>query len=352
MISLCKLRPPQCFARPVPVNVELSSHSLLKMSAVAVFVLACVLATAAHGMVRPHVDMAIGVGQGRPPATITAPEGTRAREIAQSVVDAVPGVDAAWMEEAVLDRRGASLLLGRQFSRERAALVASLRKAGEDFVPEGDTTAVPIRNVWLGSVVEEVLASMESEERRVLVCESGFYRGMSTLRFLTSSPRVDVISFDPDTSNVLKASAAWLEERFGKSRFRLVSAPTSAGVASVLAENPALTCDIMFVDGDHSYEGAVDDLRAFRRVSRCGKHVLVLDDVNTEGVRRAWAEFVAQGGAEADAVLRPSGVGKGAFAWTFGAGSPALANELLATDYAELIAGHFTKSADDTPCVQ
>lgn len=49
--------------------------------------------------------------------------------------------------------------------------------------------------------------------------------------------------------------------------------------------------DVAFIDGDHSYEGVVQDIRLALPCCRPGGLVILHDTVACEGVQRAWAEL-------------------------------------------------------------
>jgi predicted O-methyltransferase YrrM len=67
-------------------------------------------------------------------------------------------------------------------------------------------------------------------------------------------------------------------ERYGLDRgVRLLVADTRT------AEQPPRPCDLVFVDGDHSYEGARADFERWRGVVRPGGHLLFHDAVDTGG---------------------------------------------------------------------
>jgi len=49
------------------------------------------------------------------------------------------------------------------------------------------------------------------------------------------------------------------------------------------AEQPSTPCDLVFLDGDHSYEGARADLDRWAPALRPGGHLLLHDAVDTGG---------------------------------------------------------------------
>jgi predicted O-methyltransferase YrrM len=70
--------------------------------------------------------------------------------------------------------------------------------------------------------------------------------------------------------------------------------------------------DILFVDGDHSYEGVRDDLKDYHSLVKSGGRIICHDVVSAydPGVRRAFDEFVAATGYEFEIFKSWVGVGQ------------------------------------------
>ncbi|KAJ3334980.1 hypothetical protein HDU93_006897, partial [Gonapodya sp. JEL0774] len=64
--------------------------------------------------------------------------------------------------------------------------------------------------------------------------------------------------------------------------------------------NPDVKCDLIHVDGGHSYQMAYADLWMLRVMANRQRHVVLMDDLNCqtpscEGPMRAWEEGKSQG---------------------------------------------------------
>lgn len=113
------------------------------------------------------------------------------------------------------------------------------------------------------------LASMDSKFKVKTVCETGFFRGGSTLFWLMLFPESIVHSFD---ISFPESAVKWFENKYPG---RLI---THTGDSKVLIPGlPANSCDWVSVDGDHGQGGAHHDIREFSKVSK-PMALLVSDD--------------------------------------------------------------------------
>jgi predicted O-methyltransferase YrrM len=121
---------------------------------------------------------------------------------------------------------------------------------------------------------------------RATIAELGRYKGGST--FVMASAMADgseLWSYDihvhgpggPPGGDLDSELAAALG-RFGiDAGVKLIVADTRT------AEQPPAPCDLVFIDGDHSYEGARADFERWRGAVRPGGHLLFHDAVDTGG---------------------------------------------------------------------
>jgi hypothetical protein len=128
------------------------------------------------------------------------------------------------------------------------------------------------------------------------VCETGFNGGHSALAFLTARTDVRVVSFDLGKYAVTAAAEKWLRDRFGASRLRVVYGDSRETLPRELASG--LQCDLVFVDGGHTFDVALSDLTAFSdavRASGRGSVPVMVDDTSSRDVQRAMWRMVEDG---------------------------------------------------------
>jgi predicted O-methyltransferase YrrM len=207
---------------------------------------------------------------------------------------------------------------------------------------------------YLDTIV--ALAALARRKEVRTVCEVGFNLGHSALAALeAASPRAHVVSFDIGLHTYTAGAARWVMLRHrgrlsvqlghsawtvptfarlhrhlaaragegneaGGARGGLRPAPETvaaaepstrggaagsgvpgdplriAGVAAGRAyRDDGPKCDLIFVDGDHSAEGAYTDLSLLREIARRGWNRVVIDNAESESVQRAWRQVEAEG---------------------------------------------------------
>tara|TARA_B100001109_G_scaffold255078_1_gene256633 strand:+ start:180 stop:974 length:795 start_codon:yes stop_codon:yes gene_type:complete len=117
--------------------------------------------------------------------------------------------------------------------------------------------------------------------RAPTVCEVGFNAGLSALLLLESMPHARVLSFDLGDFPWARPADAMLRKQYGTARFPGVVFGDAVKRVPEHAAEHAFRCDLVFVDGDKSYEGRFGTLAVLRRVS--SNHAAVfMDEVTTE----------------------------------------------------------------------
>uniref|UniRef100_A0A7S3Y0A8 Methyltransferase domain-containing protein n=1 Tax=Heterosigma akashiwo TaxID=2829 RepID=A0A7S3Y0A8_HETAK len=134
------------------------------------------------------------------------------------------------------------------------------------------------------------------------VCEIGFNAGHSAMAFLAASSRIRVVSFDLGTNRAPKGSGQTYAARaqdFVSSVFPgrsiLVVGNASYTVPTFAEFSHPFRCDFILVDGGHSYEQAVDDLQNMKLLAQSGRNVVLIDDLEYEGVYKAWETHIRLG---------------------------------------------------------
>jgi hypothetical protein len=113
------------------------------------------------------------------------------------------------------------------------------------------------------------IAYTESKNQVKVVCESGFFRGGSTLFWMMLFENSVVHSFDISfPENAIK----WFEAKYPG---RLVIHEGDS--KQLISTMPKNTCDWVSVDGDHGPGGAYNDIKEFSKVSK-PRTILVSDD--------------------------------------------------------------------------
>jgi predicted O-methyltransferase YrrM len=155
---------------------------------------------------------------------------------------------------------------------------------------------------WTYFDIINVLFASARLVRPARYLEIGVRRGRSLCTVVRGAPQVDVIAFD-----MWRANYAGMEnpgpdfvrreaEQAGhRGRLEFVNGDSRRTVPAWFAANPGVTMDLITVDGDHSEEGARQDLRnVLPHLARGG--VLVFDDIahpQHPYLRRVWDEEVA-----------------------------------------------------------
>lgn len=142
------------------------------------------------------------------------------------------------------------------------------------------------------------LASLATRPGVRRICEVGFNAGFSTWAFLEASVSVTVHSFDLAEYTYSTAAKSHVDESF-PGRHTLIQGDSHSTIAAFAREYPETTFDVIFVDGDHSLEGARSDLADLRALAHPNS-VVVMDDITPwlwfgEGPTRAWKDAVDAG---------------------------------------------------------
>ncbi|AYJ47523.1 class I SAM-dependent methyltransferase [Rhodococcus sp. P1Y] len=144
----------------------------------------------------------------------------------------------------------------------------------------------------------DYLSSLAARPGTRLICEVGFNAGFSSWAFLSGSPSVIVYSFDLAGYAYSSAAKEHIDELFPE-RHNLIRGDSHVTITEFAKQNPDLRFDVVFVDGDHSPEGARADLADLRPMTT-PETVVVMDDIMPwlwygEGPTTAWQEAVDAG---------------------------------------------------------
>lgn len=133
--------------------------------------------------------------------------------------------------------------------------------------------------------------------------EIGSYLGASTafLGFAALHRGGTVHAVDPWTNDAMGAEGA--RDTFGEFRrntepFAHFIVPHPGFSADVQAREGGIACDLLFIDGDHSYPAVSADLRLWLPSLRPGG-ILAMHDIDAPGVKQAFDEIVGTSRLEA-----------------------------------------------------
>ena len=126
------------------------------------------------------------------------------------------------------------------------------------------------------------------------IAEIGVFRGENFMRMIEHDPEVAVAvdSWSAKTSNDAKLSQDQLDEQFECFRAMTMNKPfvqINRGLTAEVAKAyPDEYFDLIYIDGDHSYEGCKKDIEAWLPKV---KRFLIGDDYNKPGVKQAVNEI-------------------------------------------------------------
>lgn len=124
------------------------------------------------------------------------------------------------------------------------------------------------------------------------ICETGFNYGHSSFAFITAKTGNKVLSFDIGKHDNTIPLMKYMKKTY-PNNFRYVIGDSTKTIITFVNENPSYKCDMIFVDGGHTYEVAYSDLKSFKRLSEAN-NIVVLDDYPTrdklfdDRVGKAW----------------------------------------------------------------
>ena len=127
------------------------------------------------------------------------------------------------------------------------------------------------------------------------VCETGFNAGHSTFQWLAGNPEVRVYSFDLGWHEYSKTMAGYLQREF-PNRLTLTWGDSTQTLPEMKRAHPDLVCDLLIVDGGHSFQVARADLENMEKFANPDNNILVLDDhPGLKGPEDIWAQLRKEG---------------------------------------------------------
>ena len=186
----------------------------------------------------------------------------------------------------------AQVLLNSPYFKARSAEMQK-KLATAQHVNEGFSGQVE------GQVLFYILLARQPWVRQV--CEIGFNAGHSALYWLASSNKTSLVSFDMGFHDYAKVMANYMSSAY-PGRFQIVWGDSTKTVPEFIkllqSSGNMLSCDVIVVDGGHSYDVAIADLRNMRAFAASPRHLLLMDDTPCfapycDGPLKAWTELRA-----------------------------------------------------------
>ena len=109
------------------------------------------------------------------------------------------------------------------------------------------------------------------------ICEIGFNAGHSTLQWLAGNDKAIVYSFDIGEHGYTRPMFTYLQRRF-PGRLNVTIGDSRKTIPRFSATNRHVKCDLVIVDGGHTYDIALADLINMRALANADHNVLVFDD--------------------------------------------------------------------------
>lgn len=121
------------------------------------------------------------------------------------------------------------------------------------------------------------------------VMEIGFNAGHSALFFLFGNANITLVSFDIGEHKYVEIGKRFIDNLFPQ-RHRLIIGNSLVTVPAYSQDNPKKQFDIILIDGDHSYEGALKDIKNCKKLSGPSTILLMDDIVHDDALQRSWSE--------------------------------------------------------------
>ena len=125
------------------------------------------------------------------------------------------------------------------------------------------------------------------------ICEIGFNLGHSAFMWLVGS-KAKLYSFDLGHHGYVRGMAEYMSKTF-PGRFNITYGSSEKTVPEFTKANPDIKCNILSVDGAHTYHMAKTDMTNFQKLASNVKNVLIFDDYPSRMFKtlgKAWKEML------------------------------------------------------------
>ena len=180
--------------------------------------------------------------------------------------------------------RGESTWAEPDWNASPYAELDMLQRVAEAHWPEGSKDRNGRIDPIFGSAKHNPVAVREymrlaSDPAIGTICEVGYNWGATSLMWLEANQRARVFTFDLAERLYTNATLGYLNAKYDN-RLTLVRGDSNQTIPAFTADRRgrAFSCDLVFVDGDHSIEGEFLNLKNFRELTPCAGSVYIMDD--------------------------------------------------------------------------
>jgi predicted O-methyltransferase YrrM len=124
--------------------------------------------------------------------------------------------------------------------------------------------------------ITQIVKQMLEKKNNINIMEIGFNAGHSAEVFLNISQNIQLTSFDLADHPYTFIGKKFIDEKF-PGRHLLIVGNSNSTVPSFILNNPTTKFDIIFIDGGHQYEVAMDDIRNCKKLAH-NNTVVIMDD--------------------------------------------------------------------------
>lgn len=133
---------------------------------------------------------------------------------------------------------------------------------------------------------EQFSRRLKANPQIQIIAEIGLNGGHSAENFFKSTPNLKkFLSFDINHHHYVNAAVEYFRRTY-KERFQFIQGDSAITVAQFAKENPKTKCDLIYIDGNHTYEHCLRDIRSCKMLARPST-ILWVDDYNAESVKKA-----------------------------------------------------------------
>jgi len=136
------------------------------------------------------------------------------------------------------------------------------------YVTEGYTEQVPEQ--------VQILKALVNNDKIINVLEIGMNAGHSSCLFLENNKQCNVISFDIGNHDYVRVGKQYIDNKY-PNRHELIISDSTISVPLYTNINKESKMDLIFIDGGHDYETALNDLINCMNLSHKDT-ILIMDD--------------------------------------------------------------------------